>query len=191
MLPADQRLGAGDAAVGQPNLRLQVHPELAVLDRGAHLRHEGQQLGLVSVDDLVVDLEADSRFLRRVHRDVRVAEQQIGTLGVCRIQRDPHAAGDVEIELLDADRATEPFDDVFRDDRRRVVVGKVGQQDAELVAAEPRHEVPFAERLCDPRPDRREQLVAEVVTEGVVDLLEVIEVHQHHADLAARSPRRP
>ena len=157
MLPADQRLGAGDATVRQSDLRLEIHPELVVLDRRAHLRHEGQELGLVPVDDLVVDLEADARFLRGVHRDVCVTEQHVGILRMRRIQRDPHAAGDIEIELLDTDRPPETFDDMLRDDRGRLVVGKVRQEHPELVAAEPGHQVAVAQRLRDPRADRREE----------------------------------
>ena len=187
MLPADQRFGAGHATVRQPDLRLQIHPELAVLDRRTHLRHEGQELRLVPVDHLVVDLEADARFLRRVHRDVCMTEQQVGVLGVRRVQRDPDAAGDIEIELLDTDRPAEAFDDTAP--RRRQAVSSSGRSARSTPNSSPPsrgHQVAVAQRLRDPRPDRREQLVAEVVSEGVVDLLEVIEVHQHHADLAAR-----
>ena len=69
-------------------------------------------------------------------------------------------------------------------DRGRVV-GEVAHEDTELVAAETRHEIVVAERVGQPRSDRRQQLVAEVVPERVVDLLEVIEVHEHHREAPA------
>jgi hypothetical protein len=58
--------------------------------------------------------------------------------------------------------------------------GAVGQQDRELVAAQPRDGVARAQHAGDPRADELEQLVAAVVAERVVDLLELVEVEQHH-----------
>ena len=55
-----------------------------------------------------------------------------------------------------------------------------GQQDAELVAAEPRDHVLLSERRAQALGHLLQQAVAGVVAERVVDLLEVIEVDQHH-----------
>ena len=62
----------------------------------------------------------------------------------------------------------------------------LGQQDRELVAAEPGHGVRRAQRARQPLADQLEQAVAVVVAERVVDLLEVVEVHDHHRALAGR-----
>ena len=56
----------------------------------------------------------------------------------------------------------------------------VGQQHAELVAAEAGDGVALAERLLQAVRDLLQQAVARVVAERVVDLLEVVEVDQHH-----------
>ena len=52
------------------------------------------------------------------------------------------------------------------------------QQDRELVAAEPGHEVGLAQRPAQHDRRRHDELVAGVVAAGVVDLLEVVEVEQ-------------
>ncbi len=51
---------------------------------------------------------------------------------------------------------------------RDVEIGEVGQQHAELVAAQPRHHVVVAQHGRQARADLLQQLVAEVVAEGVV-----------------------
>ena len=62
-----------------------------------------------------------------------------------------------------------------------------GQQHAELVAAEAGDGVALAERLLEAVRDLLQQAVARVVAERVVDLLEVVEVDQHHG--RGRRPR--
>jgi hypothetical protein len=56
---------------------------------------------------------------------------------------------------------------------------ELGQDEAELVAAEPRDGVVGADGVGQPGGDHLQQLVAGVVAEGVVDLLEPVQVDQH------------
>ena len=53
------------------------------------------------------------------------------------------------------------------------------QQDAELVAAQAGDRVGVAQRALQPRGDLLQQQVAHVMAERVVDLLEVVEIHDH------------
>ena len=55
----------------------------------------------------------------------------------------------------------------------------VREQDAELVAAEAGDRVGVAQGALQPRGDLLQQQVAHVVPERVVDLLEVVEIHDH------------
>ena len=71
------------------------------------------------------------------------------------------------------------------DPARLLAAGRVGQQDAELVAAEPRDHVLLSEGRAQALGHLLQQAVAGVVAERVVDLLEVIEVDQHHGRRAA------
>ncbi len=56
----------------------------------------------------------------------------------------------------------------------------VGEEQRELVAAEAGHHVGVAHRAAQDAADGDQQLVAGVVAEAVVDLLEVVEVEQQH-----------
>ena len=60
-----------------------------------------------------------------------------------------------------------------------------GDQDQELLAAEPVGEVEGAQLLADRVGDVGEHRVADRVPEGVVDALEVIEVAEHDPDRLA------
>ena len=73
---------------------------------------------------------------------------------------------------------------------RRLVAGV--EHDRELVAAEPRERVAGPQRLLQARADLAQDLVAGVVAERVVELLEAVEVDQQQRDLVvgvARSRR--
>ena len=62
---------------------------------------------------------------------------------------------------------------------------RFGQQDRELVAAEPREHVGRAAALLQARAQTAQQLVTDTVTEPVVDGLEPVEIdHQHRCVLA-------
>jgi len=70
-------------------------------------------------------------------------------------------------------------ENLFRDDRGTLWIQTMYQYDI-LVAAQPRHSVFGAHRLLQTAPNFPQQFVAHVVTKGVVDFLEPIQIHQHH-----------
>ena len=59
----------------------------------------------------------------------------------------------------------------------------VGDHNRELVAAEPEDLLVRADRAQEDAGERREHLVARRVAEGVVDLLEVVDVEEHEGDV--------
>ena len=71
--------------------------------------------------------------------------------------------------------------------RLRLVQAGVGQQDGELVAAQPGEEVAGPQGRAQARADLPEQVVAGVVAEAVVDLLEAVEVEQQQRGRARRA----
>ncbi len=68
---------------------------------------------------------------------------------------------------------------------------QAGQQHRELVAAEPRDGVDLAQRRPQARTGLAQQLVAVVVAEGVVDVLEPVEVDEQQPRRRPRAPVRP
>ena len=61
-------------------------------------------------------------------------------------------------------------------DRARFVGAADGEEDDELVAAEPRDEIRFPQALAEPIRGRDEDLIADPMPMTVVDLFEVIDV---------------
>ncbi len=63
-------------------------------------------------------------------------------------------------------------------------VGWTADEDGERVAVEPCDDIVGTTGAREPRGDAAEQLVADPMPERVIDTLEVVEVDDHHSDLA-------
>ena len=81
--------------------------------------------------------------------------------------------------LIAVGRADRGDDALRQRHHRRAVVADRGD-DREFVAAEPRHQIVAAQRVRQPQRDVADQLVADVVAERVVDVLEMVEVDVEH-----------
>ncbi len=124
------------------------------------------------------DLPA-TRGLRRVHRPVPGPEQLVGALDPGR-QAQPHADAHPPERVRRAQH-------LRRAARRlagqlHVPLGQVAQQDDELVAAEPGHQVTGAHRLAHPLRHLDQQRVAGGVAVHVVELLEPVQVAEEQGD---------
>ena len=122
-------------------------------------------------------------LLGLVHGGVGVGDQILGSGGMVRIDRHAEAAGQPQAVALEAERyAADGAHDALGE-RFRLLVGDVGSEDRELVAAQPREQLVAAHlgRHFAGHPDQ--QGVAGAVAEGVVDVLELVEVEeqQRHA----------
>ena len=105
----------------------------------------------------------------------------MSVLAVAREERDSDARPDLHRLILDGDRLLQRLEDRLRDLARPDLVG-TRQEQRELVPAEPSERVAPPDRAGEPGGDLPEQLVARGVTEGVVDLFEVIEVHEQEGE---------
>ena len=119
-----------------------------------------------------------------VHRDVGALQQPRRVGRVLGEQCDADTGVDVQRDVGDLERALErrPQAQAGRA-RRGLVAGR--QHDGELVAAEARQRVVGAQQLREPRPDLLQDLVAGVMAQRVVELLEAVEVDQQQRELAA------
>ena len=105
-------------------------------------------------------------------------------VAVVRVAGDADRAAHLERQPVDHERLAQGgLEDLGH---RLGVLGAehVGQQHAELVAAEAGDGVGGAQRGLQPLGDLLEEHVAVVMAERVVDLLEVVEVHDHHGRAA-------
>ena len=187
MLPARERLEAGDLARREPDDRLVANLELAARDgadqiglRGERLVRGGVELG---PEHRVAAL---ARALRVVHRRVGLAEQaRAARAGAA--ERDADAGAREDLGALDDDRPVEALEQAAGHDLRLRGVDAL-EQDGELVAAQTRDGVGVAHGLAQAAGDADEQLVAGRVTEAVVDGLEVVDVDEEHGDAKERPP---
>ena len=102
---------------------------------------------------------------------------------MARVEGDADRGADAHADLVDDERLVQrPLEQLGAVDRG-LVVGR-HDHDAELVAAEAGEQAGVADHGPEPVGDQSEQLVAGVVTERVVDLLEAVEVDDHHGDRA-------
>ena len=82
-----------------------------------------------------------------------------------------------------------PFLDRARETHEVILALQVGNNDGEFVAAEPRDGVAGSHDRTQSLGEQLEQSVADVVTERIVDLLEMVEVEHQHADLGLVAAR--
>ena len=119
-----------------------------------------------------------TRALGGVHRDVGTAEQLVARRPVLWRDGDSDARPRLERNAGDLEQLGDHGSEPLGNDERARRVGCVLGDDGELVTAEARDELSGAERGGEPLRDLDEQLVAAVVTERVVDLLEPVEVDE-------------
>ena len=197
VLPAHERLHAGHVAPAQIHDRLVAERELAAVERPLQVALElepGERPRVhVGLEDLVVALAV---LLGHVHGRVGVAQQLLGVgladhRGVA--EGDPDAGRDRDVAVLERDRGLQGVHHALGDlDRLHLVLGLV-QQDRELVAAEAGGRVDGPHRVLQAASDLPEHDVAGGVAEAVVDVLEVVDVHEqdrHRQVVAALAGER-
>ena len=150
----------------------------AVANLGAHL-------GLEEAIDVAAFL------LGAIERHVGMVEQRLAIGRVVGAERDADAGGDRDFRRIG--RRREALNNGLGEPAGRRGAGNVGQQDGELVAAEPRHHLPVVQQGTDARGNGLQSPVAGGVSEQIVDLLEAVEIEAEHrrGSCRARSPRSP
>ena len=189
-LPAQQRFEAARLAVGSGHDGLEVQGEAVVLQRVAQRVFDGAAaLDLRGHVGRELVPRRAAFGLGAVERQLRVHQQRVGRGAVRRQKGDADAdlrARVVAFELAGhVDRLRQPLGQ-----RMGLGLGRdVALQHGEFVAAEPRHQIVLADRLAQPGADGAQQHVAGRVSQGVVDVLEVVQVEQQHGGRADRPGR--
>ncbi len=177
MAPTQQSLAAGHTVVAEVDQRLVVELEAVVRHRLPQILLQRQpRLGVGIHGCLEKTMGAASPCLGRVHRKIGILDQLLEIGAVLRCQRDADAG--VARELMAEtsmwlpnrriDLPDEGLDLGLALDRRL--------DDGEFVAAEPCNEISLLEAAPDPRCHALEKLVADMMTERVVDALELVDI---------------
>ena len=189
VLPTDEGFETRDLAVGEPQLGLIQHDQLTVRDGCCQIAGQGQppRRVRIALDAVEVDPLAEAR-LGPVHRHVGTLEQ-CGRLGrVVGRQCETDADADVDADTVDVHRHAEGGLDhpscAFEVVRR----GSRGEQECELVAAEPCDRDVGLDCVANSLGRLDEDPIAGVVSEGVVDLLESVQIHHRHSKVGDGAP---
>ena len=185
MVPAHERLERDDLSGRALDLRLVVQLEFVRVDRDAQILDQTHPV-TSPVQLLAVDRKGLACDLRAVHRQVGAA-QQVGSVGrVDRRDGDADAGADLGADRPDLERLEQARGDPLSHDRAALAVG-VQQRDHELVASQAGDEVAVAQDSRQALAELAQELVADRVAEGVVDLLESVEVDEQACQRSARA----
>jgi hypothetical protein len=119
-----------------------------------------------------------TRLFRFVHRQVGEGQHLLGAQTI--ELGDPDAGGDADRLLAEhRDLLAEGLYDVLGHDPRLLEI-RLRQQRRKLVSPHPRQEVCLAHPLLERPGDALEEVIPRLVAEGIVDVLEVVQIdHQH------------
>ena len=167
------------------DLRLVVHAELAALEPEPQLVLEPEQLAELACHVVLEDLvPAAAGLLGRVHRDVGVADQVLARPPIRPSwiddadARAEYAARGRAIDTGSAEPLEQPLGDVDRLAARRRPSSRSANSSPPSRASVSLGRMTSLKRCRD----LLEQLVAGVVTEAVVDLLEAVEIDEQHRE---------
>ena len=181
MVPPHQGLHTHDPPRPQRHLGLVVHDQLPPLDGVVQAALELQPLVGLGVEARRVELVGvATAVLGPVHGGVGVLEQRLGGGAVLRVQGHAHAGRDVDLLASQGEGAAERPQHLACHPDDVVLAVDLAEEDRELVAAHAGDGVVFAHRLGEAPAHQLQELVADSVPQAVVDLLEPVEVDEHH-----------
>ena len=155
MIPANQRLQSNDHSIAQAYRRLVVEHELPPLQRP---RQVGLQFHPIADGNVLLGLvplpPPLSACLRRIQGDVGVAHQVLGGVLELHLGGDPDAEPQHHLPFLDPEGSPEMLVDAFRRADRLILIEDGLHQDGELVGAESRHHLPWADDLSQAPADQ-------------------------------------
>src|SRR5947209_17774244 len=106
-----------------------------------------------------------------------MAHQGVGLLAVFRAKGNADASPDIDVSAIDHKGLLQRMKNLLSGLRSAVEVGPTGRQHRELVSAKPRYRVRLPECRCQAQRHLLQQQIANVVTEGIVDFLESVHIH--------------
>jgi hypothetical protein len=128
-----------------------------------------------------VGLPAVMACLGLVHGDVGALQQGGGGVGVVGAQGQADAGVNVQGHAFQSKRFGQAIQQALGDSCGAFRVG-VGQQDRELIAAKSHQQIVATQVAGQAGADLAQELVPHVMAEGVVDLLEPIQVHDQQGN---------
>ena len=145
---------------------------------------------LVTLDHLfhhagLEHLVAVALALGVVHGHVGVAQQLVDVVAGRGADGDADAAAHHDLFAPDRERRGQALDDPPGDTLRVGLAGQALDQESELVAPHPGSQIGRAQALLQAGGHRRQHAVADLMTDAVVDGLEVVQIDEEHGEHGA------
>ena len=177
--PAQQRLHPHHAVTAQVQLGLVVQHELVAFQGAAQLAFQVQALEGARVHVGGIETVATATLgLGAVHGRVGVAQQRFRVTAILGVHADADAETEKEFLTFQHEGMAHGVQQFLQDGRHVLGVVQVLQQDGELVPAQARHGVALAQTFGQPPCHGAQQPVAGAVPQGIVDLLEAVQVQE-------------
>ena len=184
MLPADEGFDSDYFAGDQVGDGLVVQPQLLGVGGAGEVGFEGGAVDHAVVDVGVVELgPVFAAAFGHVHGEVGAAQQFGGVAGVRSPLGDADAHRHDEGGRADGEWFAQAVQDPVGDCDGRGAVVVFGDENGELVAAESGDEVLHTYAGTEPGRKLDEQRIPAFVAEGVVDVLEIVDVDEQNAFL--------
>jgi len=178
MTPADEGFGAGQCPGTERELRLVGQEQLIVLDGPAQFGAQRGPAGAGPVGGAAHVMAVAAGLFRLEHRDVGVADHPLGFDGGIGGHGDAHAAGDGQVPAIVDVGRRDRADDAAADALGTGALVYFGAERDELIASQAGDGIGPAGDAGEPAADLGQDQVAGVMPEGVIDLLEVVQVDE-------------
>ena len=189
MRPAHQRLAAGNRAGAEPDQRLIMRPQHFMLQRLPQLELDlAAGLGARVHAGLEERIAAARFHLGLGERHIGAHEQLVGFVAVARRHRNADAGADHHRMAIDQKRLADRMQQSLGQQHDILGALDAALQHRELIGVQPADHVVVAQRRTQPAGNAAQQLVADRVTEAVIDRLEIVDAEEMHRDLAVAAP---
>ena len=118
-----------------------------------------------------------------VHGRIRMLEELIHVVAIARVEGDADARRDGQLLTVNIKGADQAGDQLAGNHGGILCVVELGQEDDELVAPQSRQDIFLPQACAQASGCGRQQAVADRMAQGVVDLLEIVQVEEENARL--------
>src|SRR5919197_1830510 len=189
MLPAHQRLDFGDLPVRKSNDRLVMDTELAAFKSATQMALDFQPLDRALLHAGIKDGAASLAIrLGFVHGQIGGAHQSLRTVAAGPTKGNAGARAHDYLVPVERHRYLEGIGDAFGCRAGLVKAADVLEQNRELVAAEACDGVLFAHGCSQSTGDLTQEDVARLMSERIVDYLEIVQIEEEQGDRRPASP---
>ena len=137
-------------------------------------------------EELVI---ASAFFLRVVHGRIRSAHQTFGIGAIVRVEADADAGIDMQFMVIHDERRSQRIQHLLRDQCGIVAAGQQRQAQHEFIAAETGYTIAFTQTLLQAICHQLQHAITDLVSERIVDVLEMIQIDEEHRHLRLTAVR--